>query len=245
MKYNIFLRLKRRIHNEIKKNYYSKINPDTTLPPGTPNWFIHIEKHFGGYQSNVKRRKVSPSDTRSNSELIKGGMIGGDRMYHHGYAKYYSQHLENMINNREKEYVILEVGILKGTGLAIWSTLFPNSTIIGLDIDLTNTKKNIPNLKNLGAFKKHEVELYEFDQLEDNHETVKCILQNRRVDLCIDDGLHSDKSIINTAKSVEPFLSKNFIYIVEDHNNTKKLLKTEFPNWNTRQYGEISVSTLK
>ena len=126
-----------------------------------------LEEHYGGYHTNVPRNVVSdllPPDIKLNPS----GMTGGDRMTAHKYAKNYSLFLSKFIKDRSKSYVIVECGILKGTGLAIWSTLFPNAQIIGLDIDLSHTKNNLDFLKSQGAFENNNLELYEFDQFADN-----------------------------------------------------------------------------
>ena len=57
---------------------------------GTSDWLEICELKMGGIQKNVRRIKVSGLDPRSESEIQKGGMIGGDRMLHHNYSKIYA-----------------------------------------------------------------------------------------------------------------------------------------------------------
>ena len=97
------------------------------------------ELEYGGYVINIPRNIVSNKDPRTKEQILWGGMTGGDRMskLHQGYAKIYAKHLRPFIQ-REKPVVLVEVGILRGTGVAIWSELFPNGRILGLDIDLGN-----------------------------------------------------------------------------------------------------------
>jgi hypothetical protein len=52
--------------------------------PGTVEWLVGTEFKYGGIVTHVPRKKVSPKDPRTTSELNQGGMIGGDRMLHHG-----------------------------------------------------------------------------------------------------------------------------------------------------------------
>lgn len=80
----------------------------------------------------VSRNKVSPRDHRSHSELSRGGMIGGDRMLHHGYADDYAEFLAPFLGT-DPPPVVAEFGILRGTGLAIWCDLFPRSRVLGLE----------------------------------------------------------------------------------------------------------------
>lgn len=74
-------------------------------------------------------------------------------MLHHGYAKKYSEYLLPYIKKGEP-VTVAEVGILKGTGIAIWCDFFENGRVLGFDIDLGHINGNMNNLKNLGAFKK-------------------------------------------------------------------------------------------
>ena len=104
--------------------------------------------------------KNSPLDPTGSETLADGG----DRMLHHGYANHYARFLEPYVKNRGDRIVICEVGVLEGTGLAIWCDLFPNARCIGLDIDLSNVKGNMDNLRGLGAFSRNSPELFEYDQ---------------------------------------------------------------------------------
>ena len=122
-----------------------------------------------------------------------------------------------------------EVGILKGTGLAIWSDLFNDVRILGLDIDLGHINNNMDNLKKLGAFKKENIELHEFDQFEDNTEALKNILKRDKVDVFIDDGFHSNETILKTLQSALPYLSDRFVYFIEDNKSVHKELKNLYP----------------
>lgn len=187
---------------------------------GSVQWLQNMEEHFGGYHNTVPRNKVSPLAPKT--KLNSAGMSGGDRMTRHGYATYYNKHLSKCTNVK----TILECGILKGTGLAIWSQLFPNADIIGLDIDISHAQNNMQFLKDKGAFKHKEPELYEFDQFANNQEKIKEILKGRTIDIAIDDGHHSDISITNTLDTLLPHLSKKFVYFIEDNNTVKNLLQT-------------------
>src|SRR4029434_7274677 len=121
-----------------------------TYRKGTPQWLCVTEIKYGGLRTNVPRHKVSPLDPRSREEIETGGMIGGDRMsagqdgFGHGYAESYAEFLKPYLDR--KHLTVVEAGILDGIGLAIWSTLFPDADIIGLDIDLSHFEANRDNL---------------------------------------------------------------------------------------------------
>jgi hypothetical protein len=88
----------------------------TKYERGSKEWLESCEFYMGGYVKDVARAKVSPGDPRSKSELNCGGMVGGDRMLHHGYAKYYAKHLRRFVEPKN-DLVVVECGILRGTGL--------------------------------------------------------------------------------------------------------------------------------
>ena len=216
------------------------------LQLGSPDWLIATEAYYGGYLTNIHRRKVSDLDDRSPEKIATGGMTGGDRMYHHGYAPHYSHYLNRFFkDNNFSEMVVCEIGILKGTGLAIWCDLFPNNRILGLDIDISHTSENLDNLLSLGAFKKGKPELYEFDQLNPDTKFIKKILKNKKISICIDDGLHSEVAIMTTIKCIRPFLDKNFVYFIEDNSKISKTIRSQYKEFKITAIGELTILTAK
>ena len=139
---------------------------------------------------------------------------------YNGYADLYQSYLEPFVNQRDRVYTICEIGILQGTGLAIWCDLFPNSRVIGLDLELSYFNENFDKLRELGAFSQNSPEVHQFDQY-DNHNTeiLQKLLGGRTVDVCIDDGIHTNEAILNTLKCMTPYLSEEFVYFIEDNKN--------------------------
>ena len=90
-KLRIISRRLKRISYLLTKKYY--MLKASTASPGTKEWLIGAEIKYGGFTAKVPRNKVSPKDPRTNEELSMGGMVGGDRMLHHGYASKYSEYL--------------------------------------------------------------------------------------------------------------------------------------------------------
>jgi hypothetical protein len=153
-------------------------------------------------------------DQRKPEQLSLGGMTGGDRMLHHGYAPRYAQFLAPFVG--EKQLTVAEFGVLKGTGLAIWCDLFPDARVIGFDIDLTHVRENRDFLVSKGAFTKNEPELQKYDQLVDGSGRLQTVLCDSKLDVVIDDGLHFIEAIVTTWRSVQPFLAAKFVYFIED-----------------------------
>ena len=135
------------------------------------------------------------------------------------------------------------MGILKGSGVAMWCELFPNSRIIGLDIDLGHIQNNMSYLKDKGAFQNNEPELYEFDQYEDNQQLLGDILNGATIDVFIDDGFHSMETILTTITSVIPHLSKDFVYIIEDNEEVYTQLKILYPNYLIDYSNRLTIIT--
>lgn len=210
---------------------------------GSPRWLKAVEQKYGGF-FQTPWRKVSPhspydaSVERHNREY--GIMQGGDRMEFHGYAKAYSRNLP--LGNRDGQgMVIVEIGVLLGNGLAMWSELFPEARLIGLDIDPGRAESNFPRLRELGAFASREPELHEFDQFEDNADMVKNILKGDRIDICVDDGYHSEESIMQSLKDCSPHMAQDFVYFVEDNAYVHEKIRKDYPEFEVESSGRLAV----
>ena len=230
-------------YREYKKFKIKKLPKNNTAERGSVEWLQNVEKKYGGFIENVPLNKISNYDDRNFEKEKKLGMQGGDRMLFHGYGKWYSHYLNSYLDRDSSELSIAEVGILTGTGLAIWSELFPKSKLYGFDIDLKNFKNNETNLRNLGAFKYNDLNTIEFDQLNPNFSDIKDIFQEHTIDILIDDGLHKTESVENTAKAFLPYMSKNSVYFIEDYkfskNNIELLAKEH--NFKTDYQGLFTI----
>ncbi len=216
---------------------YRSLREPNSYKVGSEAWLQATEKHFGGYVEGVQRTKVSEHDPRLAACLH----MGGDRMFHHAYAAAYARHLERFLPQRGKRIAIAEIGILKGTGLALWSELFPSARVIGLDIDPSNFRDNEAYLRSKGAFATGTIEAHEFDQFLDNREQLASILEDDKISVIIDDGHHSVESIVSTARSATPFLTDAFVYFIEDNASVSDLLREQFPDCRVSSYGELTV----
>ncbi len=220
--------------------YLARVSDAT---PGTADWLIGTEIRYGGISTGVAREKVSPHDRRGLDDRESNLATGGDRMLHHGYAKHYAEFLRPYVQDRDQRFVICEFGILKGTGLAIWCDLFPNARCIGLDVDLSSIKKNMDNLLRLGAFSNNSPELYEYDQFVHSADYLKEILDGDKIDIVMDDGHHSDESILTTLESVKPHLAKEFVYLIEDNPFVHKKIESNYKGCTLYSDSELTVIT--
>ncbi len=231
-------------------SYYQLARP--LFRPGSSGWLIAHEIAFGGYVDRVPVRIASPFDSRTESQLANTTMAGGDRMLHHRYAGAYARYLEPFVvragpeRESPERLTIVEVGTLYGTGLALWCELFPASRIIGLDIDTEPYYANQRNLRERGAFAHNVPELYVFDQLDTgprNRERVSQLLLNERFDICIDDGLHSNRSILNTMSLLAPYLAERFLYVIEDNSGVHRHVRARYPQFKVESEGELTIVT--
>jgi hypothetical protein len=147
-----------------------------------------------------------------------GANNGGDRMSrgYHNYAPSYAATLQDVLQ-RDMQCVLVEVGILKGTGLAVWCDLFPSGTVIGLDIDTLNFTRNKATLTGLGAFQHNSPTVQTFDAYMPDTRELEEFLDGKRIDVVIDDGPHTIEAITATARALQPLLNDRFVYFVEDN----------------------------
>jgi len=125
----------------------------------------------------------------------------------HRYDRVYEPALEHL---RDKEMLLLEIGILKGHSLAAWVDFFPKATIVGIDIFTRITAKDIPILKN------PRVEWCTCNSIEGPNQDFLDLLGNRKIDIIIDDGLHNHVSQKRTFENFIPYLKDSGVYFIED-----------------------------
>jgi hypothetical protein len=202
-------------------------NSRDTYTPGSEEWLALTEIAYGGLQLGGVATKVNK---------------GGDRMspHHHGYGSAYECFLRPHLGKR---MTLLEIGVLNGTGLAIWCDLFPSSKVVGMDIDLSNCLANMPRLQQLGAFKYNRPELYYLDQLDraQADQVLAEVFGSDRLSVVIDDGCHSIESIEITFAALKPYLAEEFVYFIEDNFDTYDRLAPRYPEFRWTSRGEITI----
>lgn len=208
------------------------------------DWLVAAENRYGGVVSNIPKRKASVHDRRTREEWSAVRMMGGDRMSpaHHGYAPKYAEYLEGLASDRERRITLVEVGVLRGTGLAVWADLFPKARIIGLDLDTSYFDENVTALRSLNAFR-NEPEVVEFDQLGATPGQFMALLRGDSIDVMIDDGSHRMEAIMRTLAAAMPHLARRFVYFVEDNAAVHKEISRTYPYLHVEACGELTVLT--
>lgn len=150
---------------------------------------------------------------------------GSDRMksYLHKYGHCYADLLNTwgpkFLESSSERLVVGEIGILKGTGLAMWNDVFPGAEVLGFDFVTSNTQNNLAYMKSRGAFMHGDPTLHSFDQLrpvEENIQYLRTQLGGKRFAFFVDDGLHTDSAIIDTWRAFREFMLPGGVYIIED-----------------------------
>jgi hypothetical protein len=173
---------------------------------------------------------------------------GGDGgRYRHGYSITYDLLFRLF---RYKAINLFECGIgskkvdsftktqgVSGASLRVWQDYFPNAHIYGADID-----------KDL-LFTDERITTVELDQT--NEQSISTALSGLGVsfDIVIDDGLHRFAAGKSLFLGMQPFLSKQYIYVIEDVAlrdvyNYKKFFDSENLNYSIVDYNtQINSAT--
>jgi hypothetical protein len=149
-----------------------------------------IEK-FGNSENNLHRIAVQFNSTK----------ITDPECSH--YCEFYVQHFKD---RKDENLKILEIGVKEGDSLLMWKEYFPNSNIVGLEL-------NPEPLKN---FRHDRVKIYFGDQADTS--LLKEVCQNEGpFDIIIDDASHiNEHHQISFEYLFEKGLSNNGIYVIED-----------------------------
>lgn len=131
------------------------------------------------------------TDKQNTSHAFRG------ENYLHVYERYFEA-------RRAEPIKLLEIGVLFGWSLILWSRYFPYAQITGLDIDPTRKWK--PN---------ERIEIVTGDQA--NEETLTQVSSERGpFDIVIDDGSHYVPHAIASFNALFPLMPSRGIYVIED-----------------------------
>ena len=119
-----------------------------------------------------------------------------DKAHTHFYMDNYERHLQSW---RDKEFVLLEIGVAGGASIATWREYFPKAKVYGID--------NNPDCAGEGVFIGSQVDKEFLDSV---------LAEIGTPDLIVDDGSHYAPYTIETFKYLFPKMSKDGYYIVED-----------------------------
>eukprot|EP00929_Paragymnodinium_shiwhaense_P070571 TRINITY_DN35736_c0_g1_i1.p1 TRINITY_DN35736_c0_g1~~TRINITY_DN35736_c0_g1_i1.p1 ORF type:complete len:734 (+),score=84.43 TRINITY_DN35736_c0_g1_i1:85-2286(+) len=176
---------------------------------------VETEKKYTGGGS------VTDHDNWGGDRMGKGSHAQGGM--NHNYAPVFATFIWLLLRTVPVP-TIAEIGILKGTGLAAWATIFPHSAVYGFDHITRSYNENRANMKALG-FNDQHVRVFHINQAEGHDEESAAQLRKVfddpsapkvRLSLVIDDGLHTVAAGWRTLTWFWPYLDKHFVYFVED-----------------------------
>ena len=158
-----------------------------------------------------------------------------DKNNPHTYLSMYDKYFEPYLN---KDIKVLEIGVLRGESLKLWSHRFTlDSMIIGVDLftrpgcSFDKVQRNVKGYSNIiledvDSFNDgvYQVQIRDrfFSKLKEN---------NIKFNVIVDDGCHSPEAQIQTFNNFKPFLSNDGVYIIEDINDRyMDVVKQAIPN---------------
>ena len=123
---------------------------------------------------------------------------GSDKESNHHYGDAY----ESLFGNRNLVNLVMEVGVADGSCLHAWSEVFPNATIVGMDIH--------PSATAFGD----RIEFHLGNQR--SRQDCERAAAGRQFDLIIEDAVHSIENTLLTLFWLWPFVKKGGLYVVEE-----------------------------
>jgi hypothetical protein len=171
--------------------------------------FLFVPKQRRG----LKRLRKSSFDHR---DYVMNIDLQGSNKFEisgHNYAKTFSKYLNNYRYTCKN---LLEIGVLTGSTLCIWASMFPNSKIYGIDLEKQYWDQNIQKwTKKLGKQNMSRILFVNRDIFTVNEASE--IFGQTYFDIIIDDGPHDIMSVLKSFSLFQERLSQDGTYIVEDN----------------------------
>jgi trans-aconitate methyltransferase len=144
---------------------------------------------------------------------------GTDKQTNHSYGDAYESLFAPPYSLRNDVRLMMEVGVADGSCMLAWRDIFPNATIVGMDIHHSD--------------KAHDdrMEFYIGDQrIQSDCERAAA---GRQFDLIVEDATHHLPSTLLTLLYLWPFVKPGGLYVVEEFYNVCALvhnIKELWPN---------------
>ena len=120
----------------------------------------------------------------------------------HDYMRHYWAHFRDIRLSAKK---VVEIGVQTDRSIRMWEEFFPNAQIYGIDID-----------PECARFSGGRRKVFIGDQMDSEFLTEFIRETGGGFDVVIDDGLHSQKSILTSISELFCSLGKRGIYVIED-----------------------------
>lgn len=120
--------------------------------------------------------------------------------------------------------LVMEVGVSDGSSLLAWEKIFPNATIVGMDIHAASKI-------GWGQFKRNRIEFYLGDQrIKEDCDRAAAW---RQFDMIVEDATHILENSLLTLLYLWPYVKPGGIYVIEEFANIGELrenVKALWPN---------------
>jgi len=209
----------------------------------TSEQLSELETKYGGFVQGVHRNVPAHGAGGDGYTEHQGGDRMSHELGHHDYGTVYADFINRLRLQGVVNLAIAEVGILKGSGLAIWSEVFKGGTIFGFDIDPSNYQSNLGSLVEEG-FDPSRTQVQTLDQTDVDMEKLKVALAGRRLSMLVDDGCHTEACARNTFVAFRPYMADRFVYFIEDGACSPSLqqeIKQGFPELSMETHGPMIV----
>lgn len=140
----------------------------------------------------------------------KGRHVNGcDKQSNHNYGDAYERIFTPYIDyhpTRNTVKLMMEVGVADGSCLLAWTEIFPNATIVGMDIHPCSRAKESDRIEfHLGS--------------QNSYEDCKRVAAGRQFDLIIEDATHELTGNLLTLFYLWRYVKPGGLYIIEEFNN--------------------------
>ena len=154
-----------------------------------------------------------------------------DKNTTHSYLPLYQNLL---IGKKESAKNVLEVGILFGGSIKLWSDFFTNATVYG--VDRMNSKDVWDGIQN----KENIILLTSKDAYNEDFFIANFLYKNIKCDFILDDGPHSLESMKQFIKLYSQIMTDDGILVIEDVQSWDwiDILKKEVPE-HLKQYIKV------
>ncbi len=121
---------------------------------------------------------------------------------------------------------ILEIGVKGGGSTALWKALFPDASVVGLDIKLRRWLESRPEADGVVYLEGDQTDVARLEEIATRYGPF---------DVVIDDGSHVTDHVSGTLRCLLPHVRPGGVYVIEDtHSSMKKPGSTG----STDHYGE-------
>jgi hypothetical protein len=130
-----------------------------------------------------------------------------DKFYEHNYFTLIYDEVLGTLKHNLKTFI--EIGVLNGESLLLWRDYFNNAKVIGMDINIDNTKESLKNKDN------NRLEFYKLDT-SDELDLINTSKNFSNVDVILDDASHRMYDQQITFAKFFKCLKSGGVFIIED-----------------------------